>query len=91
MFLGSYETIPIRASMALRQDDVLAELEADIALSARVENTISAELPLMGAVSNPLMAYERLYSSPEASLEADIALQGKRLRPIEARIRLEAA
>jgi len=91
MLLGSYETIPIQASVALQHDDVLAELDADVALSAQVENTISAELPLMGAVSNPLMAYERLYSSPEASLEADIALQGKRLRPIEARIRLEAA
>lgn len=78
------------ASVAMR-DEVREGLDADIALRGQVSRALTADEALQGRVEMTFSAYERLYADIRTYLDADIVLQANRLRPIEARMKLEAA
>ena len=80
---------PIRASEAL-QDETVLEVDVGAALSGREEVEFEASIPLQATVETTFGAYERLFEDAHMSIETDIALQARRLRPVEARMMLEA-
>ncbi|MFA5409941.1 MAG: hypothetical protein WC343_14300, partial [Bacilli bacterium] len=60
------------------------------ALSSREDIELAASIPLQGPVETTFQAYERLYEDAHMPIDSDIALQARRLRPLEARMMLEA-
>jgi hypothetical protein len=80
----------ITSRLALR-DEVQEPLEAQMALMGEVQTSFEASEALMGAVENSFDAYARVQAEAQTPLSADMWLQGKRLRPIEARINLVEA
>lgn len=81
---------PLVARVALRDIESF-EVEAAMALSAESVNSFEASVALLGAVENRFGAFERLQADTQTSLDADMWLQGNRLRPLEARINLVEA
>lgn len=81
---------PLVAREAL-QGTVKHELEATSVLQATVENSLEATRALMGPVEVTFKAYIRKQAEARGPLVADMLLQGRHIRPIEARILLEAA
>ena len=90
LVLASMPQSLLKAYMALR-DRAAADLPATMALSDEVQSEFDATEALQGPVETTFRAYERLLSDAQSEFDADIALQDKRLRPVEARMMLEAA
>jgi len=80
---------PLVAYAAL-QDTSESPFDINMALSARHDQSLSSDICVHGPVETPLVARTCLLVDTQSELEADIVLQSRRLRPVEARIRLEA-
>jgi hypothetical protein len=89
MQLAGIRKSPVRASELL-QDRTSTEIEAGAALLSREDTELTASMPLQGSVETTFQAYERLYEDAHMPIDSDIALQANRLRPLEARMMLEA-
>jgi hypothetical protein len=80
----------VRSYMALR-DLVSTDLSASEVLKGLNYSELSATQASSAPTPVPLASYERLVWQNDLEIEADVAVQDNRLRPIEVRIRLEAA
>ena len=89
MQLAGIRKTPVRASELL-QDRAPIEIEASAAMSSREDTELAASMPLQSPVETTFQAYERLYEDAHTPIDTDIVLQARRLRPLEARMMLEA-
>ena len=89
MQLVGIRKTPVRASELL-QDRAPIEIEASAAMSSREDTELAASMPLQSPVETTFQAYERLYEDAHTPIDTDIVLQARRLRPVEARMMLEA-
>ena len=89
MQLAGIRKTPVRASELL-QDRAPIEIEASAAMSSREDTELAASMPLQSPVETTFQAYERLYEDAHTPIDTDIVLQARRLRPVEARMMLEA-
>ena len=89
MQLAGIRKTPVRASELL-QDRAPIEIEASATMSSREDTELAASMPLQSPVETTFQAYERLYEDAHTPIDTDIVLQARRLRPLEARMMLEA-
>ena len=89
MQLAGIRKTPVRASELL-QDRAPIEIEASATMSSREDTELAASTPLQSPVETTFQAYERLYEDAHTPIDTDIVLQARRLRPLEARMMLEA-
>jgi hypothetical protein len=85
--VGGVTYTPLVSDIALRHES-LYDLPARLALAGPHPFDLAASEALSGAVETPCVASMRLWSGIQTELDADIAMQANRLRPIEARIHL---